>query len=105
MDCGHKKYSANAAEGPAIECLTRMGYRCIASDAIETERAGPRDAILTRRLAACLKKLNPWLSDDSLHEAVRAITSIEGTSLIEVNEELYTSLTYGISLEQNGGEG
>lgn len=42
--------------------------------------------------------------DDNLHKSVRAITSVPAASLIEANEALHTTLTFGIALEQDLGE-
>ena len=38
-------------------------------------------------------------------QAVRAVTQVPAASLAEANEKLYTSLTYGIALEQDRGGG
>ncbi len=52
------------------------------------------------------QKLNgPWISDDNLQKAIRAVTTVPAASLIEASEKLYTTLTYGISLEQDRGDG
>ncbi len=61
--------------------------------------------VLTKRLTKALKRLNPWLSDDNLHKAVRAVTGVQATSLIEASQEVYTTLTLGKSFEQDRGEG
>lgn len=65
------------------------------------ELQGP---ILTDRLAAALERLNPWLSDTNVTRAVKAVTQVSAASLVEANETLYTSLTYGIALEQDRGD-
>src|SRR5262249_51213229 len=77
----------------------------VAPEALEAERESLKEVILTRRLAAALEKLNPWLSDDNVQKAVRAVTHVSAASLIEASEKLHTTLTYGISLEQDLGEG
>ena len=74
-------------------------------ETLEAERESLRDVVLVGRLESALKKLNPWISDDNLHKAVRAVTSVQAASLIEANEDLYTALSYGIALEQDLGEG
>jgi type I restriction enzyme R subunit len=93
------------SENPAVAHLQRIGYTYIPPEVLDTDRESFKDVVLTERLAAALKRLNPWLSDDNLHKAVRAVTSIQATSLIEASEKLHTALTYGISLEQDLGDG
>lgn len=60
-------------------------------DVLEAERDSLRDVVLVGRLGVALKRLNPWISDDTLHKAVRAITGVQAASLIEANEEIYTA--------------
>ena len=40
-------------------------------------RARPQAGRPRPRLAAALKQLNPWLSDDNLHKAVRTVTDVQ----------------------------
>lgn len=93
------------SETPAVEHLRRLGWTFVAPNAIEAERESFKEVVLSGRLAAALERLNPWLSDDNLHKAIRAVTSVQATSLIEASEKLHTTLTHGISLEQDRGEG
>jgi type I restriction enzyme R subunit len=93
------------AENPAIELLQRLGYTYVTPEALEQERETLRDVVLTSRLSASLKKLNPWLSEGNLQKAVKAVTGIQAASLIEANQAVYEALTYGKSLEQDRGDG
>ena len=93
------------AENPAVEMLESLGYTYVPPEALEGERASFKETILTGRLAAALKRLNPWLSETNAAKAVKAVTQIPAASLAEANEILYTSLTYGIALEQDRGKG
>ena len=93
------------AENPAVDLLQSLGYTYVPPEDLEGERASFKEAILTGRLAAALKRLNPWLSDTNVARAVKAVTQVPATGLAEANEALYTSLTYGIALEQDRGEG
>ena len=72
---------------------------------MESERGSVKETILSGRLAAALKRLNPWLSESNVAKAVKAVTQVPAASLAEANEALYTSLTYGIALEQDRGDG
>ena len=93
------------AENPAVDLLQSLGYTFVPPEVLERERASLKEVILTGRLAAALKRLNPWLSDANVARAVKAVTQVPAAGLAEANEALYTSLTYGIALEQDRGEG
>ncbi len=85
--------------------LESLGYTYVPPEALEPERASLKETILARRLAAALKRLNPWLSSTNVAKAVKAVTQVPAASLAEANEKVYTSLTYGIALEQDRGGG
>ena len=93
------------AEDPAVDLLQSLGYTYVPPEDLDRERASSKETILTGRLAAALKRLNPWLSETNVTKAVKAVTQVTAASLAEANETLYTSLTYGIALEQDRGDG
>ena len=93
------------AETPAVELLQSLGYTFVPSEDLERERGSLKEAVLTGRLAAALKRLNPWLSDTNVARAVKAVTRVPAAGLAEANQALHTSLTYGIALEQDRGDG
>jgi len=93
------------SEDPAIELLKALGYTYLSPEELTTEREGLKEIILVSRLEKKLKELNPWLSEENLKKAVRAITTIPAASLIEANEQVYTSLVHGFSVEQDRGDG
>ena len=93
------------AENPAVELLESLGYAYVSPEDLDGERASLKETILTGRLAAALKRLNPWLSATNVANAVKAVTQVPAASLAEANREIYTSLTYGIALEQDRGDG
>jgi type I restriction enzyme R subunit len=93
------------AENPAVELLQALGYIYVTPETLEADRETFREVVLVKRLATALKKLNPWLTDDNVRKAIKAVTGIQGSSLIEINEKVYTALTYGTSLEQDRGDG
>lgn len=96
---------ANLSELPAVEQLRQLGYTFVPPEKLEAERESFRGVVLTKRLASALKKLNPWISDDNIHKAIRAVTAVPATSLIEASEKLHIVLTRGIALEQDFGDG
>ena len=93
------------AEDPAVELLQSLGYTYVPPEELERERPSFKEPILPDRLTQALKRLNPWLSGPNLTKAARAVTHIQAASLAEANQALYTSLTYGIALEQDRGDG
>ena len=93
------------AENPGVEFLESLGYAYVAPEDLEGERASFRETILADRLAAAVKRLNPWLSATNVASAVKAVTQVPAASLAEANRKIYTSLTYGIALEQDRGDG
>src|SRR5258706_423400 len=95
---------ANLSENPAIEHLERLGYTYVAAETLEGERGSLKEAVLGKRLASAVKRLNPWVSEDNVQKAVRAVTHVAASSLIEASEKVYTTLTYGIALEQDRGD-
>ena len=93
------------SENPAVELLQSLGYTYVPPEDLDQERTSPKDTILTGRLTSALKRLNPWLSATNVARAIKTITHLSAASLAEANEKLHTSLTYGISLEQDRGDG
>ena len=93
------------AENPAVELLESLGYSYVAPEILEGERTSFKETIVTNRLAAAVKRLNPWLSETNVAAAVKAVTQVPAASLAEANRKVYTSLTYGIALEQDRGDG
>lgn len=81
-------------EIPTVEYLTSLDYEYIDGDKLTAEY-GERDSlsevILSKRMKASLKKLNPWISDDNVNKVIRKIARAEslGTGLLEINEKIY----------------
>lgn len=96
----------NLVEDPAISVLQdRLGYVYVAPEKLEEERESPAVPVLTKRLAAKLKELNPWISDENVKRAVRALVHPQATNLMEANSKVYTHIVHGRSLEQDLGDG
>lgn len=96
---------ATLSEDPAVALLKALGHTYVAPEDLEAERESLRDTIVTKRLATALARLNPWLSSDNIHKAIREITTTPATTLIESSEKLHTRLVYGIALDQDVGHG
>jgi type I restriction enzyme R subunit len=93
------------SEEPADALLRALKYDFAEAADRDADRESPADPLLTRRLEAALRRLNPWLSDDNLRKAVRAIRQVQAAGLIEANEKVHVALTHGISVEQDLGAG
>lgn len=82
------------SELPAIELFKQMGYEYF--DASKTdERKDITEVVLTDRLLASIKRINPWINNNNLNKAFNEITSVNGTSLMEVNEKVWKLIRMG----------
>jgi type I restriction enzyme R subunit len=80
------------SEVPAIELFKKLGYQyCRATD-LGDERESLSDVVLKERFKASIKRLNPWINDHSLTLAFREITHMQGSSLMEINENIHKYL-------------
>jgi len=93
------------SEDPAVELLQALGYLFMPPEQLDTERDSLKSVVLVSHLEKKLKELNPWISDENLKKAVRTITNVPATGLMEANEKIYTSLVHSVSLEQDIGDG
>ena len=98
-------------ELPAIEYLeNKLGYNFIHGKeltSISGERDSLADVVLSKRLKASLKKLNPWMNEENLDRAIRYISRADslGTGLLEINEKIYDALvdlTFTVEQDLNG---
>ncbi len=95
----------NQSEEPAVVLLQQMGWTFIPSEQLEPERESLREVLLLPRVTTALKRLNPWISEENIKKAIRNITRVAATSLMETNEKNYISLTYGTTVTQDFGDG
>lgn len=87
----------NLAEVLSFALLQRLGYRAVTP--AEVERSDNSELVLVHSIDAALRRLNPWLSDEQLSKATRAVTDIDVASLIDANRNLSTTLTMGATFE------
>jgi len=92
-------------EDHAIKLLESIGYKFVPAEVLDAERSGPSESVLVGRLSTILKRLNPWLSESNVSRAVRSVTQVPSPSLAGANQQVYTSLIYGIALPQDRGSG
>lgn len=93
------------SERPAVKLLEDLGYTYVTPETLEAERSTLKEAILEGRLAKALKQLNPWLSEDNIAKVIKRVVNVPAVNLAEKNQALYNHLTYGMSIEQDLGEG
>jgi type I restriction enzyme R subunit len=97
---------ASLSEDPAVALLEKLGYTYVAPEMLDGERSGSlREVVLGKRLATALLRLNPWLSPENAAKAVRELTNVHTSSLLEASEKTHTALAYGISVDQDLGAG
>ncbi len=99
------------SEKPAIEQLKRMGYEFIPGDKLDpqenedSERSSRRDVVLVNRLRAKLVELNPDASEGAIDKAIRRVTNIQGTGILDENRTFHHDLVSNISIDQETDAG
>jgi type I restriction enzyme R subunit len=90
---------------PALTLLQNLGYRYLTPEEIKELRESPRSGILVQQLWTAVARLNPWISEDNISQAIHAITRINATNLMEANKIAYEMLTRGTTVLQDAGSG
>jgi len=93
----------------ALSLLQEVGYELrYGTDLDDTgERSAPNETILSGRLEAAVRKLNPQLDGEAVAAVVRTVCNppaSAGTGLIEKNRWLHTLLTDGVEVEYRDAE-
>jgi type I restriction enzyme R subunit len=94
------------SEQPAIELFKRLGYQYYDGCVID-ERNDITEVVLKDRLLKVIKRINPWINEINLHKAYDKLTSVQGTSLMEINQQVSELIKGGtLSVKQafNGVE-
>jgi type I restriction enzyme R subunit len=73
------------SELPAIQLFQQLGYQYYDASQ-QDERADITEVLLKDRLLAAIKRINPWINDNNLHKAFTVLTSVNGASLMEINQ-------------------
>nr|WP_323778482.1 type I restriction endonuclease subunit R [Amylibacter sp.] len=96
-------------ELPAIAQLQSLGWTYVnganLSPDTSTERSSFKDVVLDQRLAANIKRLNPWINDQNLHKVVKDLTRTQYVNLIEANQAICSILNDCVSVMQDLGKG
>jgi len=96
--------SEAAVEQVVLDHLANLGYT-ISSDAVigpdgkAPEREAYADAVLAKRLAAAIEKLNPAIPAEARGDALRKVLATEKPSLVEENRRLHKLMVEGVDVE------
>jgi len=88
-------------EQAAADSFSPMGFPCLRGVEIDDagERTGIETALLNKRLAAAVHKLNPVLTEDAIEQVVRTVQHPPLPTLIENNRWLHGLLTDRVDVE------
>ena len=89
-DTPEYKYS----EKPAIQLFKKLGYAYLNGNT-DDERESINEIILSQRLKDSLKRINPWMTPESVTKAYQQLSSTTGTSLMEINQKIWTLIRGG----------
>jgi len=94
------------SELPAIKLFQQLGYQYFDAS-LHDERADITEVLLKDRLLASIKKINPWINDNNLNKAYTILTSVNGASLMEINQKVWGLIrggTYPVKQVIDGAE-
>ena len=107
----NNRLTESAIEDFAIKLFERLGYSYvyapdIAPDGEQPERSHYGEVLLTGRLEAALKRINPKLSSAMLQDALKEVQRIHSPDLLANNEAFHRLLTEGVkvSRQQDGNQ-
>jgi type I restriction enzyme R subunit len=82
------------SELPAIALFQKMGYQYYNGEQ-HKERNDITEVILKTRLLDAIKRINSWINDNNLNKAYTLITSVNGASLMEINQKIWEHIRGG----------
>lgn len=87
----------------AIEELQKQGYTWkwgpdIAPDGVTPERSSWDSVLLVPRLIEAIKRINPFINDHALEDALKQISRLNNPGLIANNEAFHRMLTEGVKV-------
>jgi type I restriction enzyme, R subunit len=69
---------------------------------VQTQRETFDQVLMYKDLEVALKKINPWINEAQLNEAISALTSFEGDNLFKNNKEILNLLIKGTKVQIDG---
>jgi type I restriction enzyme R subunit len=94
------------SELPAIQLLQQLGYQYYDASK-QDEREDITEVVLKNRLLAAIKRINPWINDNNLNKAFLELTTVNGASLMEINQKIWELIrggTFTVKQVINGEE-
>ena len=94
------------SELPAIQLFQKMGYKYLDVSKQE-ERSDITEILLKQGLLDAIQRINPWLNENNLNKAYNELTTVNGASLMEINQKIWELIRGGsFSVKQviNGKE-
>ncbi|TVZ13950.1 type I restriction endonuclease subunit R [Maribacter sp. MAR_2009_72] len=82
------------SELPAIKLFQQLGYQYF-NASTQDEREDITEVVLKNRLLASIKRINPWINDNNLNKAYSQLTTVNGASLMEINEKVWKIIRGG----------
>jgi type I restriction enzyme, R subunit len=94
------------SELPAIQLLQKLGYKYL-NGSDSDSRESIKEVILKDRLEKALVRLNPWLNNNNLKNAIKQISHVASTSVMDANEQIHNLInnqTYTVKQTFKGRE-
>lgn len=94
------------SELPAIQLFQKLGYQYY-DGSVADERFDITEVVLKDRLLQAIRRINPWINDSNLQKAFDKVTTVEGTSLMEINQKIWDLIrgsTYSVKQVVDGVE-
>lgn len=106
----NSRFAESTVEEAALSWFGKMDYAFlagpdIAPDQLAAERTNFSEAILSKRLKATLRKLNPNVPTEALEDAYRKITVPQSPSAITNNRAFHRMLVEGVEVEYRRPDG
>ena len=106
----HATLSESDVEQAALTWLEGQGWRIahgpdIGPDGPESERSDFSQVVLARRIRDALAELNPGVPSEALDDALRRLTSPEGSTLEARNRSFHRMLVDGVTVEHRAEDG
>jgi type I restriction enzyme R subunit len=100
------RLTETAIEDFAIQLFEKQGFTYIQHAEDETERADYSQVLLTARLSAAIRRINPRLPPEVFDDAIKQVQRIQSPDLLANNEAFHRLLTEGVSVsyQKDGAE-
>ncbi|MBN8646747.1 MAG: HsdR family type I site-specific deoxyribonuclease [Caulobacterales bacterium] len=104
---------ADIVETPALKLLQSLGWKYIEGNKLSPEllpvelreRNSFKDVILENRLAAAIKRINPWISEENQRKIIHDFTKRQFTNTFEANQTIWNEIVSYLSIAQDLGSG